>query len=105
MYSNYIKLALRNMTKNRLYAFINITGLAIGLAVFLFGSILASYERDHDSMFSKRERIFTAGACLARARILAYWKPMVSIPPWPRTWRTKFRNWRPWHVRLPENSY
>ena len=62
MYSNYIKLALRNMAKNRLYAFINIAGLAIGLAVFLFGSILASYERDHDSMFSKRDQTFTAGS-------------------------------------------
>ncbi|MEP0202195.1 MAG: FtsX-like permease family protein [Halioglobus sp.] len=62
MYSNYVKLALRNMAKNRLYAFINIAGLAIGLAVFLFGSILASYERDHDSMFSKRDQIFTAGS-------------------------------------------
>jgi putative ABC transport system permease protein len=65
MFSNYIKLALRNMAKNRLYASINIAGLAIGLAVFLFGSILASYERDHDSMFSKRERIFTAGSVFA----------------------------------------
>ncbi|MEP5763702.1 MAG: ABC transporter permease [Halieaceae bacterium] len=65
MYSNYVKLALRNMGKNRLYAFINITGLAIGLAVFLFGSILAGYERDHDSMFSQRDRIFTAGSVFA----------------------------------------
>jgi putative ABC transport system permease protein len=65
MYSNYIKLALRNMAKNRLYAFINIAGLAIGLAVFLFGSILANYERDHDSMFSKRDRIYTAGSVFA----------------------------------------
>lgn len=29
MYGNYIKLALRNMAKNRLYAFINVVGLAI----------------------------------------------------------------------------
>jgi putative ABC transport system permease protein len=65
MFSNYIKLALRNMAKNRLYASINIIGLAIGLAVFLFGSILASYERDHDSMFTKRDRIYTAGSVFA----------------------------------------
>ena len=65
MYSNYVKLALRNMAKNRLYAFINIAGLAIGLTVFLFGSILASYERNHDSMFAKRDQIFTAGSVFA----------------------------------------
>ena len=62
MFSNYVKLALRNMAKNRLYAAINIVGLAIGLAVFLFGSILVEYERNHDSMFTKRDRIFTAGS-------------------------------------------
>ncbi len=65
MYANYIKLALRNMAKNRLYAFINIAGLSIGLAVFLFGMVLASYERDHDNMFSQRDRIFTAGSVFA----------------------------------------
>jgi putative ABC transport system permease protein len=65
MYANFVKLALRNMAKNRLYAFINVAGLATGLAVFLFGSILASYERDHDSMFSKRDRTFTAGSVFA----------------------------------------
>ena len=51
MFSNYIKLALRNMAKHRLYAFINIIGLAIGLAVFLAGAVIAGYERSHDSMF------------------------------------------------------
>ena len=65
MYANYVKLALRNMAKNRLYAFINVVGLAIGLAVFLFGVVLATYERDHDSMFSKRDSIYTAGSVFA----------------------------------------
>jgi putative ABC transport system permease protein len=65
MFSNYIKLALRNLAKNRLYAAINIAGLTIGLTVFLFGSIIASYERNHDSMFTQRDRIFTAGSVFA----------------------------------------
>jgi len=65
MLSNYIKLALRNLAKNRLYAVINIGGLAIGLAIFLMGSILAGYERNHDSVFAKRDRIFTAGSVFA----------------------------------------
>ena len=65
MYANYIKLALRNMAKNRLYALINIAGLAIGLTVFLLSSILAHYERNHDGMFAQRDRIFTAGSVFA----------------------------------------
>ena len=62
MFANYIKLALRNMAKHRLYAAINIIGLALGLAVFLFGNILAGYERNHDYMYAERERIYTAGS-------------------------------------------
>ena len=65
MISNYIKMALRNIAKNRLYAVINIGGLALGLTIFLMGSILADYERNHDSMFNKRDRIFTAGSVFA----------------------------------------
>jgi putative ABC transport system permease protein len=65
MFANYVKLALRNMAKNRLYAFINVAGLAIGLAVFLFGMVLATYERDHDSMFANRDQIYTAGSVFA----------------------------------------
>ncbi len=65
MLSSYIKLALRNLAKHRLYAFINIMGLALGLTIFLFSSILVSYENNHDSMFSQRERIFTVGSIFA----------------------------------------
>ncbi|MEP7129243.1 MAG: ABC transporter permease [Chitinophagales bacterium] len=38
MWQNYFKIALRNLSKNKLYAFINIGGLAVGMAVaMLFG--------------------------------------------------------------------
>src|ERR1700710_2935748 len=33
MLSNYLKIALRNLVKNKVYSFINIGGLAIGMAV------------------------------------------------------------------------
>ena len=62
MISNYLKLALRNLAKYRLYAFINITGLALGLTIYIFGSILVTYENNHDHMFSQREHIFTVGS-------------------------------------------
>ena len=62
MIAGYVKLALANLAKHRLYAFINIAGLALGLCVFLFNVILVAYESDHDAMFSKRDRIFTAGS-------------------------------------------
>ena len=62
MLLNYFKIALRNLSKHRIYAAINIIGLALGLSVFLFGNLLAAYERNHDYMFADRDRIYTAGS-------------------------------------------
>ena len=62
-----MKIALRSLAKNRLYAFINIGGLALGLIIFLFTSMLVAYEKEHDRMFSKRARIFTVGSVFSPA--------------------------------------
>ncbi len=65
MFQNYIKIALRALSKNKVYAFINVMGLAIGLTVYLFGGILADYERNHDIMFENHQRIYTIGSIMA----------------------------------------
>lgn len=33
MIQNYLKIAFRNLTRNKVYSFINIAGLAVGMAV------------------------------------------------------------------------
>ena len=33
MIKNYLKIAFRNLSKNKIYSFINIAGLAVGIAV------------------------------------------------------------------------
>ena len=54
MFKNYLLIALRAMTKNKLYAVINVMGLSIGLSVYLFASILAA---SHDTVgCGNRER-------------------------------------------------
>ena len=65
MFQNYIKIALRALSKNKLYALINVFGLAIGLTVYLFAGILADYERDHDTMYKNYQRIYAVGSVLA----------------------------------------
>lgn len=35
MLTNYLKIAFRSLTKNKVYSFINIGGLAVGMAVAL----------------------------------------------------------------------
>jgi hypothetical protein len=37
MFSNNLKIALRNLRKNKLFAFINIAGLALGMTVYVLG--------------------------------------------------------------------
>ena len=59
MLKNYITTALRNLLKNRLYALINVLGLAIGLAIYVFGTVLVDYERSHDRNFANFDRIHT----------------------------------------------
>jgi putative ABC transport system permease protein len=65
MFWNNVKIALRNLKKNKGFAAINITGLAIGLTIYVFGSLLVDYERTHDAFFDKYDRIYSIGATAA----------------------------------------
>jgi putative ABC transport system permease protein len=51
MIKNYLKIALRNLFRNRVYSFINIAGLSIGLAaamlIMLYTKDEVSYDRFH----------------------------------------------------------
>jgi len=58
MFRNFIVAALTNVMKNKLFSLINIGGLTLGLTIFLFANILASYERGYDAFFEKSDRIF-----------------------------------------------
>lgn len=53
MLKNYLKVAWRNLLRNKTFSFINITGLAIGLACFLMIALYVldelSYDRYHDN--------------------------------------------------------
>jgi putative ABC transport system permease protein len=48
MWRNYLTVGLRALTKNRTYAFINIFGLAVGLAACLMLLVYVRYERSYD---------------------------------------------------------
>ena len=57
MFNNYLLLALRQLRKNRGYAFINIAGLAIGMAVTLVIGIWISGELAVDQSYPDGPRI------------------------------------------------
>ncbi len=62
MFANYVLIAWRQLKKNKLYASINILGLVVGLAIYLFSSLLVDYERSHDLFYENADRTFTVGS-------------------------------------------
>ena len=58
MLKNYLKIAWRNLLKNKGYSVINIGGLAIGLACFLLIAIFISNELSFDNYHEKKDQIY-----------------------------------------------
>jgi putative ABC transport system permease protein len=56
MIKNYFKIALRNLARNKIYSFINISGLSLGLAcsmlIILYVTDEISYDRFHNNVNS-----------------------------------------------------
>ncbi len=57
MLKNYFKIALRNLLKNKIYSFINVFGLALGLAVTIMISLWVTDEIRYNSYFENYDRI------------------------------------------------
>jgi putative ABC transport system permease protein len=58
MWRNYLTVGLRALTKNKTYAFINIFGLALGLAACLMILLYVRYETSYDAWLPNAERIY-----------------------------------------------
>ncbi len=58
MFANYVKIALRNLRRQKGYAFINIAGLAIGVAACLLIVLYVRHELSYDRFHKKAERIY-----------------------------------------------
>lgn len=58
MWSNQLKLALRNVVKHRLFSAINIVGLAIGIASFLLIFLFVQDELSYDKHMPNADRVF-----------------------------------------------
>ena len=67
MVANYIKIAIRNLLKDRFYSFINIFGLAIGITTCLLILLYINHELSYDKFHRDHDRIYrvTAKAKLA----------------------------------------
>ena len=60
MLTNYFKIAVRNLRRNRLYSFINIAGLAVGIASCLAILTFVRDEFSYDKFNKNADRIYRA---------------------------------------------
>jgi len=58
MFKSYFKTAWRNLMRNKSYAAINITGLAIGIAACLLIFLIVQYETSFDNFHTKKDHIY-----------------------------------------------
>ena len=58
MFKNYYVTAVRNLLKHKSYFLINISGLAIGMACFVFISLFIINELSYDRFHTKSEAIY-----------------------------------------------
>ncbi|HYI03915.1 MAG TPA: ABC transporter permease, partial [Reyranella sp.] len=58
MWRNYVTVGLRALTKNKTYAFINIFGLALGLAACLLLLLFVRYEMSYDAWLPDSDRVY-----------------------------------------------
>ncbi|MFC1492668.1 ABC transporter permease [candidate division KSB1 bacterium] len=58
MFKNYIKIAIRNLLKYKVYSLINISGLALGLSVFILAAAYTFFNRSYDTFHEGAENIY-----------------------------------------------
>ena len=92
MLQNYLKVAFRTLRKHKGYTFINIVGLAVGLACCLMIALFVRDELSYDRFHDDADRIYrvTIDAAIAEQEIRGPLSPApmaatrsVVASPWP----------------------
>jgi ABC-type antimicrobial peptide transport system permease subunit len=58
MFKNYIKIALRNIKRQKIYSLITMSGLILGLSVFIMFALLSDFTSNFDSYHKNADRIY-----------------------------------------------
>ena len=58
MLQNYLKIAWRNIIKNRLFSFINILGLSVGMALVIMIFLYIQHERSYNQTIPNKEQVY-----------------------------------------------
>ncbi|MFC1724796.1 ABC transporter permease, partial [candidate division KSB1 bacterium] len=82
MFFNYLKITFRNFFKHKLFSFINVAGLAIGIAACMTIYLWVQDELNYDSFHSKSNRIFRVERDVNGENFSGRW-PILSGPYGP----------------------
>ena len=83
MLKSYLTVALRSLRRHRAYSFINIAGLAVGMACVLLIFLYIQDERSYDQYHAKKDRIYRLVTSVAQAgyegvaKVPGAWGPAV----------------------------
>jgi ABC-type antimicrobial peptide transport system permease subunit len=61
MFKNYFKTAVRNLRRNKVYAAINVLGMAVGIAACLLIFLVIQFETSFDNFHANRDQIYRVG--------------------------------------------
>lgn len=68
MIQNYLKIAWRSLLKNGIYSFVNIAGLAIGMAACFFVLLYVYFESGYDRFHTNASRIYRVPISMTAVR-------------------------------------
>lgn len=68
MLKNYLNIALRHLWKSKLYSFINITGLSVGITCLLLALLYWKDERSFDTFHANNPNLYRITTTLAESR-------------------------------------
>ena len=83
MLGNYVKIALRNVRRQKGYALINVVGLGIGIAGFLLIFLYLRHEYSFDTYHEKGDRIYRIVEYAGFGGMSPNWDSSVSGDPVP----------------------
>ena len=82
MIKNYFKIAFRNLWRHRVFSFINIMGLAVGMTACFLIFLYVRFELSYDSFHSKADRIYRVVADIKTpTEVLNADRPAWAVPP------------------------
>jgi putative ABC transport system permease protein len=79
MFRNYLKIAWRNLVKDRSFSLINIIGLAIGMASAILILLWMQYEVTYDQFHERKDRVYEAWNRVNREGKISSWSTTPKI--------------------------